>query len=93
MASDDRDTAMGCLLWLLFLSLPAILIWLSESNDQPQPASVRPSSGVSACDPNYSGCVPDVPYDLDCSDVSGPVYVRGSDPNGFDGDGDGIGCE
>jgi hypothetical protein len=31
--------------------------------------------------------------DLDCSDVSGPVYVPPDDPNGLDGDGDGVGCE
>jgi hypothetical protein len=31
--------------------------------------------------------------DLDCWQVAGPVYVGGSDPNGLDGDGDGIGCE
>jgi hypothetical protein len=31
--------------------------------------------------------------DLDCSDVSGPVVVLPDDPNGLDGDGDGIGCE
>jgi hypothetical protein len=33
------------------------------------------------------------PVDLDCWQVAGPVYVGGSDPNGLDGDGDGIGCE
>ena len=33
------------------------------------------------------------PGDLDCDQVSGPIYVGSSDPNGFDGDGDGIGCE
>ena len=31
--------------------------------------------------------------DLDCSDISGPVWVGGSDPHRLDGDGDGIGCE
>ncbi len=46
------------------------------------------------CDPNYGGaCVPVVPYDLDCADVDGSVYVLGTDPHGFDGDGDGVGCE
>ncbi|MEX0983916.1 MAG: PASTA domain-containing protein [Actinomycetota bacterium] len=46
------------------------------------------------CDPNYSGaCVPIVSYDLDCADINGPVYVGGSDPHRFDGDGDGVGCE
>jgi hypothetical protein len=34
-----------------------------------------------------------VPYDLDCADIDGPVIVVGRDPHGFDGDGDGVGCE
>jgi hypothetical protein len=46
------------------------------------------------CDPNYSGgCVPLVSGDLDCADISGSVSIVGSDPHGFDGDGDGTGCE
>lgn len=31
--------------------------------------------------------------DLDCADVGGPTVVGDYDPNGFDADGDGIGCE
>lgn len=55
------------------------------------PADVPADDG---CDPNYEGaCVPNVPYDLDCADIDGPVYVVGSDPHGFDGDNDGVGCE
>lgn len=53
-------------------------------------ADVRQGSG---CDPNYSGCVPDVDYDLDCADVDGPLTVLGADPHGFDRDGDGQACE
>ena len=48
---------------------------------------------VSNCDPNYSGCVPNVSYDLDCPDIGYSVTVYGSDPHGFDADGDGYGCE
>jgi hypothetical protein len=47
----------------------------------------------SGCDPNYTGCVPDTGYDVDCSEVAGPVEVIGSDVDGLDADGDGIGCE
>jgi hypothetical protein len=51
-------------------------------------------SGGGGCDPNYRGaCVPNVPYDLDCADIDGPVYVVGVDHHRFDGDGDGVGCE
>jgi hypothetical protein len=47
------------------------------------------------CDPNYTGaCVPNVDYDLNCADIGyQTVTVVGSDTNGFDADGDGIGCE
>lgn len=64
---------------------------------KPQPIVEEPEPPVdsgSACDPNYSGtCVPQVSYDLNCDDIAGSVTVVGSDPHGFDGDGDGSGCE
>lgn len=31
--------------------------------------------------------------DLDCSDITGPVWVGNLDPHNLDGDGDGWGCE
>jgi micrococcal nuclease len=47
------------------------------------------------CDPSYPGvCIPPYPPDLDCGDVGVTNFqVTGSDPHGFDGDNDGIGCE
>ena len=45
------------------------------------------------CDPNYSGCVPNVSYDLDCADIGFSVTVIGYDKHRFDRDGDGYGCE
>jgi micrococcal nuclease len=52
------------------------------------------AGGGAKCDPNYTGtCVPQVSYDLDCGDISGSVKVVGTDKHGFDGDGDGYGCE
>jgi beta-lactam-binding protein with PASTA domain len=46
------------------------------------------------CDPNYAGyCVPNVPYDLNCADIGHIVRVVGIDRFGFDGDGNGLGCE
>ena len=51
------------------------------------------SGSTGSCDPNYSGCVPMVDYDLDCPDVNGPLTVFGADPHGFDRDGDGWACE
>ena len=53
-------------------------------------------SGVK-CDPNYQGCIPPYPPDLDCTDIKrmrlAPIRVIGLDVHKFDGDGDGIGCD
>jgi hypothetical protein len=57
------------------------------------PADVEPSSD-GGCDPNYSGCVPAGIGDVDCGELSETnIQVLGSDPDGLDADGDGIGCE
>ncbi len=48
---------------------------------------------ASNCDPNYTPCVPNVSYDLDCPDIGFMVSVIGSDPHRFDRDNDGYGCE
>ncbi len=52
-----------------------------------------PSTG---CDPNYAGCIPLFPPDLNCSDIKAlglaPVIVIGKDPHKLDGDGDGNAC-
>lgn len=45
------------------------------------------------CDPNYSGCVPVHPPDVDCDVVDGPVRVLDADPHNLDGNHDGLGCE
>ena len=49
------------------------------------------------CDPNYQGCIPPYPPDLDCTDIKrmklAPIRVIGVDVHKFDGDGDGIGCD
>jgi micrococcal nuclease len=60
---------------------------------QAQPTRPTGSDASGACDPNYDPCVPPYPPDLDCSDVNGPIRVLGDDPDGFDADGDGIGCD
>jgi endonuclease YncB( thermonuclease family) len=50
-----------------------------------------------SCDPNYEGCIPVFPPDLDCSDIKrlgiAPVGVIGKDFHKLDRDGDGIGCD
>ena len=53
--------------------------------------------GGDNCDPNYKGCIPPYPPDLDCGNIRAmglaPVYRIGGDPHRLDRDGDGVGCE
>ncbi len=55
------------------------------------PAAMPPG----ACDPSYpTTCIPPAPPDLNCSDITARAFtVLPPDPHGFDGDGDGLGCE
>ena len=62
-----------------------------EAEEAEEVEEVEEASG--GCDPNYSGCVPAYPPDVDCAEVGGSVSVYGSDPHGLDADGDGVGCE
>lgn len=57
----------------------------------PAPAPAEPAGD---CHPSYpSLCLPGSP-DLDCGDVGARQFpVVPPDPHGFDGDGDGVGCE
>jgi len=52
-------------------------------------------SGGTNCDPAYpTVCIQPPPPDLDCADVPFTNFkVLSPDPHGFDGDGDGVGCE
>lgn len=51
----------------------------------------------SKCDPNYAGCLPIFPSDVDCPDIKrlglAPVRVIGVDIHRLDRDRDGIGCD
>jgi endonuclease YncB( thermonuclease family) len=51
--------------------------------------------GVDGCDPSYLGvCMPPPPPDLDCGELTISRFgVTGTDPHGFDTDGDGVACE
>jgi micrococcal nuclease len=58
---------------------------------QPAPPPPPPPPG---CDPSYPDfCIPPPPPDLDCADIGTSFTVIGSDPHGFDADGDGTGCD
>ena len=58
------------------------------------PATNETAGGT--CDPNYEGCIPLFPPDLNCTDIKrlglAPVKVIGKDVHRLDSDGDGIGC-
>ena len=47
------------------------------------------------CDDSYPDvCIPQYPPDLDCGEIAERAFtVRGTDPHGFDREGDGLGCE
>jgi hypothetical protein len=53
------------------------------------------NGGDTSCHPSYPDeCIPPPPPNLNCDDVDATNFqVVGSDPHGFDGDNDGIGCE
>jgi len=59
----------------------------------PSPVPTQPPQ--QNCDPSYPDvCIPPPPPDLDCGEIGYTNFrVVGSDPHGFDGDNDGIGCE
>jgi len=55
-----------------------------------------PSRGGGAnCDPSYPDvCIPPPPPDLDCKDITFRRFkVLPPDPQNFDGNHDGVGCE
>ena len=58
--------------------------------------SATPPAGAN-CDPNYAGCIPIFPADVDCTDIKrlglAPVKVVGTDIHKLDRDGDGVGCD
>jgi micrococcal nuclease len=58
----------------------------------PPPPTALPRAN---CDASYpTVCIPPPPPDLDCAQVPFTGFaVHGLDPHGFDGDGDGVGCE
>jgi hypothetical protein len=65
----------------------------SIESAQPQAAPAAPDRNN--CDPSYPAvCIPSPPPDLDCGEIPYRRFaVVGSDPHGFDGDNDGMGCE
>lgn len=65
--------------------------WAATQHPPSLPSPSGPTAATS-CDPNYSGCVPVHPPDVDCNQIDGPVTVLGADPHHLDGNGDGHAC-
>jgi hypothetical protein len=66
-----------------------------EPTPSPTPTPTPSPSPTPQCDSSYpTVCIPPPPPDLDCSQIAYTNFaVAGTDPHGFDGDNDGIGCE
>lgn len=102
--TDDRQSGQttseyAVILGILAIGLIVAVVVFRSSvtglfEDSSEGEVFRPPTA--ACDANYSGaCVPPYPPDLECSDISSlgaDVTVVGSDPHGFDGNGDGFAC-
>jgi micrococcal nuclease len=65
----------------------------SSSTSAARGAASPSVSSNSNCNPNYTPCIPNASYDLDCGDLSVSVHVVGTDVYRLDRDGDGYGCE
>lgn len=76
--------------------IPTKAITTYKTVGTPVASPVTAPSAATGCDPNYAGCIPLYPPDLDCKDIKAlglaPVTVIGKDPHGLDADGDGKAC-
>lgn len=61
---------------------------------QPVQEQLPAAPAQGGCDPSYPTLCLTYPPDLDCGDIGARRFpVDPPDPHGFDGDGDGVGCE
>jgi endonuclease YncB( thermonuclease family) len=76
--------------------VPTKAITTYKSVGTPVATPVTEPSATTGCDPNYAGCIPMYPPDLNCSDIKAlglaPVTVIGKDPHHLDSNGDGKAC-
>jgi len=70
-------------------------LWLEPTEEAETEVQKAVEEGREGCDSSYpTVCIPNYPPDLNCGDISYKRFkVEGSDPHGFDRDGNGIGCE
>ena len=65
----------------------------SASPSPPASPSASPSASSPASSPAPSGGASSGGGDIDCDEVDGPIPTPPGDPDGLDGDGDGLACE
>lgn len=89
----DTTTTMATTTTAPPTTTTTVTVTTTTSTTTTAPTTTTTSAGN--CDPSYPDvCIPPAPPDLDCGEISFRRFrVTGSDPHGFDGDGDGIGCE
>lgn len=84
---DNRryDTDFGSAAFIVTSTCPAWVMTMQATS----------TASGGDCDDSYPGvCIPPYPPDLDCGDIPERNFVVvGSDPHGFDREGDGLGCE
>ena len=101
-AGQHRDVKEAWDLSMTAAEQATVTIWLlrcgminEDGESEQEPAAAPESESVARCDPSYPDvCIPSPPPDLNCGDIAHRRFrVIGSDPHGFDRDGDGVGCE
>jgi hypothetical protein len=92
MREKLREIAGMSFVWALIIF--AVVFGAHAYNSHRVKAQLQTNNPKPKCDPNYTGyCVPNVSYDLNCSDIKHRVKVVGYDDDHFDADHDRIGCE
>jgi hypothetical protein len=80
--------------WLWIVIIAIIIGGVAyHQHSKNQQALHQATSTSSKCSPDYTPCIPNVDYDLDCKDIQQRVRVIGTDVYHLDADHDGIGCE
>jgi hypothetical protein len=95
--THDAGTAERDAYWHVYQQSGAYVVraWVINASAQRADATCNVLAfNLRGSSPEYSSDYydPDV-YDLDCADIGVEVIIDDDDPYGFDGDGDGYGCE
>lgn len=93
-----RGGLAGLIVYAVAATAVVITLVLLNGVAYPRAASVPNTADETLYEPGcnriYAGCVPNVPYDLDCVDITYvTVDVVGYDEYGLDRNGHGLRCE